>query len=66
MHFVFSPRDRITIRERHFPLLRSDDLHHRLTPMPASGRFDGAAPTIFFHIDRRHSGSTKSKPPPST
>ncbi len=66
MHFVFSPRDRITIREPHYRLLRSDDLHHWLMPMPASGQSDSVVSPALSHIDRRHSGSTQSKPPPST
>jgi hypothetical protein len=63
MRFTFGPQDRITVRGRHYRLLRSDDLRHRPTPMPASGQSDSVAlPTLF----RRHLGSTQSKPPPST
>jgi hypothetical protein len=65
MRFTFGPQDRITIRGRHYRLLRSDDLRHWLTPMPASGQSDSVAVPTLFHIDRRHPGSTQSKSPPS-
>jgi hypothetical protein len=66
MRFTLGPQDRITIRGCHYRLFHSDGLRHQLTLMPASGQSDnGALPTL-FHIGRWHSGSTQSKPPPST
>jgi hypothetical protein len=65
MRFVFGPQDRVTIRGRHYRPLRSDDLRHWLTPMPASGQSDSVLLPTLIHIGRRHSGSMQSKPPPS-